>query len=219
MTFRRLVIIAMLLGAGPAASAALAQAPAPADDPPTPAREQIPLGRTPDDADNRAEGSTGAGSPLASGLKVAAALGVVITLIVLLRVVLRRIGGFATTGGAGQLVDVIGRASIGPKTQIVLLKVNHRVIVAGQTPAGISTLASIEDPDEVAAVLAQVRSRGDHSISRSFQRLMRQFDRTGGDAEVAGSIAPADDEHTVDRARGQVSSLLDRLRRFRGGGE
>ncbi len=196
---------------------------APPDERPEPAllpdRERLPLGP----ADANAEAKTqspqdmGVGS---WGLQTAMALGVVIGLIFLLRVFLKRVHGLSQgpAGGIG-LVDVLGRTTIGPKTQLVFLKLNHRVIVAGQTPAGISTLASIEDPDEVAAVLAHVQARRDNSISAGFQRLLQQVSTGQGlDENDTGSATPgSDDEQLLHRTRGQLSGVLDRLRGMKGG--
>lgn len=185
----------------------------PAEFEPDNPREQLPLGssKQPDATPDETRTNFGIGS---WGLKTAMALGVVVLLIFLLRAFLRRATGMGAMAGGG-LVDVLARTPIGPKTQVLFLKINDRVIVAGQTPAGINTLAQIDQPEEVAAVLAQVHSAKDNSISQGFSRLLASFDRGGEPGDL--QAGQPDDEHAVDRARGEVSSLTERLRKLKGG--
>jgi len=198
--------------APPASSAWLA----PPDEQPQPEpavipdRERLPLG-TPDNTnDGQAPQANKVGTG-SWGLQTAMALGVVVVLGVLRRLFLKGLGGVAGAPATTGLVDVLGRTTTGPKTQVLFLKLNHRVIVAGQTPAGISTLASIDDPEEVADLLAQCKSKRDQSISGSFQRLMSHV--SGHSEPIDDDDAPpTDDEQLLHRTRGQLSGVLDRLR-------
>jgi flagellar biogenesis protein FliO len=180
-----------------------------------PDREKLPLG-TPDNTGSNPQNTNKINSG-SWGLQTAMALGVVVLLIVLLRLFLRRLGGVAGAPAATGMIDVLGRTTIGPKTQVLFIKLNHRVIVAGQTPAGINTLASIDDPQEVADLLAQCKSKREQSITGSFQRLMAQV---GGqdDANDLNDTRPANDEQLLHRTRGQLSGVLDRLRGMKKGG-
>ena len=174
-----------------------------------PAREYRPLGSsTFDDPNPRA--NTGVGS-LEYWLQTLFALAVVIALIFGLRWLLRKFSGQALPGSGGALVEVLARTPIGYKTQVVFLRVNERIIVAGQTPAGINTLAQFDEPEDVAAVLQQVTASRSGSISGGFAKVLGQHQTDGDDAELGGD----DDEHRVDRARDGMSSLINRIRRLR----
>ena len=180
---------------------------------PCPEIEQTPLGGKPPGVDADAQDvGTGVGS---WGLQTAMALGVVVLLIVLVRQVLRRLGGAPATGHAG-LVEVMARVPIAPRTHVLFLRIGERVIIAGQTQAGLNTLAELDDPDDVASVLAHVQASRPASITEGFGKLMRQFDRGFHQADDEGGDS---DEHVVDRARHDVSGLLTRIRNLNRRGE
>jgi flagellar biogenesis protein FliO len=187
--------------------------PAPAVDQPSseaeplPAIEQTPLGGRPpvgDPGEQLASG-TGVGS---WGLQTAMALGVVIALVVLVRLFIRRLHGGGAASSPG-LVEVMARVPIAPKTSVLFLRIGQRIIIAGQTQAGLNTLASLDDPDDVAEVLAHVQAAKPASITEGFGKLIKQFDRGYDPNEVEGGDSA---EHVVDRARNDVSGLLSRLR-------
>ncbi len=187
---------------------------------PPPEREQLPLGTPPPDDDPNTAASA-ADNDYGDGwaLQTAMALGVVIGLIYVVRMVLRRANGMtAGSGSAAAVVEVLARAPVGPRAHVLLLRINERIIVAGQTQAGLNTLATFDDPDEVAGVLATVEAARPTSISSGFNKLLSQFDRGfhGPDARAEGGD---DAEHTVDRARNDVSSLLNRIRTLGSGRE
>ncbi len=176
-----------------------------------PPREQWPLGRAPDASSQAAPGVDGDG--VGWFLQTTLALAVVIALILALRFGLKRLSGVSGVGGHADLVEVLARTPIGHKTQVLFLRVNDRIIVAGQTPNGMNTLASLDDPDEVASILARVESSRPSSITDSFARVLSQVDRGFQPPESLRLNEGGDDqEHVVDRARDQVRGLLNRIR-------
>jgi len=178
----------------------------PAESEPLPEIEQTPLGGKPlaGKPDEKFTG-TGVGS---WGLQTAMALGVVITLVVVVRLFLRRLHGGGGTTNAG-LVEVMARVPIAPKTHVLFLRIGERIIIAGQTQAGLNTLANFDDPEDVAEVLAHVQAAKPASISEGFTKLMKQFDRGYDPDQTEGGDR---DEHVVDRTRNDMSGLLTRLR-------
>jgi len=176
-----------------------------------PPREQWPLGRAPDEPTQAAPGVDGGG--VGWVLQTTLALAIVIALILALRFGLKRLSGVSGVGGRADLVEVLARTPIGHKTQVLFLRVNDRIIVAGQTPNGMNTLASLDDPDEVASILARVESSRSSSITGSFARVLHQVDRGFQQPESLRLYEGGDDqEHVVDRARDQVRGLLNRIR-------
>lgn len=175
------------------------------------AREKLPLGPRP------ADGSTSSPENSRTGhgpwmLHTLSALGVVIVLIFMVRLLLRRMGGQAQTPDRSGLVEVLGRTTIAPKTAVLFLKVHQRVIVVSQSPTGMSTLASFDQPEEVAALLQQIESSRPSSVSGSFRQLLRRLD---GDYQRRASLREEggdSEEQYIDRTREQVSGLLSRIR-------
>jgi len=184
----------------------------PIQDEPLPEQEKQPLGPRP-------AGDANAGIPQADtdpgwgwGLRTAMALGVVIALVYLARIVLRRMHGLSgSTSSNSSVVEVLARCPVGPRTHVLLLRINERIIVAGQTQAGLNTLAEVDDPDEVAGVLASIEASRPTSITSGFNKLLRQFDR-GHQMQSPEDAGTDDAEHLVDRARSDVSSLIGRIR-------
>lgn len=178
--------------------------------------DQQPLGAPPQARETdpaKLDSETSAGN---YWLQTMFALGIVIALIFVLRWFLRRMSGTASvTGGAG-LVEVLARTPIGHKTQILFLRVNERVIVAGQTPAGMNTLAEFDHPDDIAMMLQKVEASRPTSITQSFSSLLGQLDSNEDGRRDAGLD---DSEHLIDRTREGLSGLARRIRSMRGEGD
>lgn len=140
------------------------------------------------------------------------ALAVVLALIYLLRSFMMKLSGTTAAGVNAALIEVLARTNIGPKTHVLFLKVNQKVIIAGQTPAGLNPLATLEDPEEVAWILGQVESTKANSISQGFKKLMQGFDKEYQPDVVTDETGNDTDEHLVDRSHEEVSGLLARLK-------
>ncbi|MFA7237640.1 MAG: flagellar biosynthetic protein FliO [Phycisphaeraceae bacterium] len=182
-------------------------------EPPPPPQEQQPLGPSGLQAERSATGNTSSSATTSGGgsggwvVQTMLALGLVIALIFALRWLLKRLTGWGGATGAHRadaLVEVLARSTIAPKTSVLFLKIHERIVVAGQTPAGLDTLTEFDDPDQVAAILTQIQAARPHSISRAFGSLLKQADK---------DYAPGDEqEHIVDRTRDSMSGLLGRIR-------
>jgi|GEM_PF-2844061 len=59
--------------------------------------------------------------------------------------------------GAPSVLEVLSRQSIGPQHQLTLIRFGPRVLLIGTTPTGMSTLATVEDPAEVEAIVTELR--------------------------------------------------------------
>lgn len=177
---------------------------------PVPERELRPLGV----GSGEAETTEGDTSPQSGSwvLQTVTALAIVIGLIFMLRALLMRLTGTQAGVGANRLVEVLARATIGHKTQVVFLKINQRVVVVGQTPAGMDTLTEIDDPEEVAWLLGEVEAAKPRSISQSFRSVMQRFDKDFSSTEETGTDAS---EQYVDRTRDELSGLLSRIRHLK----
>lgn len=178
-------------------------------------QEQQPLGGAPD-ASPAASDAPSSGSGGSWILQTLTALAIVIALIYLLRAVLMRLSGTRAGVGANRLVEVLARATIGHKTQVVFLKIHQRVIVACQTPAGMDTLTVMDDPEEVAWLLGEVEAAKPMSISQSFRHVMQRFDKDYASTEETGTDTS---EQYVDRTRDELSGLMSRIRHLKDRGE
>jgi flagellar biogenesis protein FliO len=152
-------------------------------------------------------------------LKTMGALGLVIALILLLRLILQRMNRYTPSGTDG-LVELLGRSAIGPKTSIMFLRIDRRIVVVAQTPAGMNTLTEINDEEQIAALMARFEAAKPQSLSVGFKSLLSRFDRdhdvpTGTEVE-ASSIDEGGDsnERHLDRTRDSLGDLMARIRSY-----
>ena len=135
--------------------------------------EDLPLGRvaitSPDAPD--------AARPSSSWLiRTLGALTVVIFLIFGLRLVLQRLSGGAAVA-SGQLVELVGRSVVAPRTQVLFLRVRDRIIIAAQTPQGMNTLGVLDQPDDVAWVLSHGSSGGFRQVLQKHEERIEPNDK------------------------------------------
>jgi flagellar protein FliO/FliZ len=108
-----------------------------------------------------ASGTSGSStSTETSGWHVAFSLAAVLTLIVILYFISRRIlpgGAFAGSSSTSRAVQILARTPLGPKHRILLVQVGRRILVIAESPGQpLSTLCQITDPDEAAALIGQL---------------------------------------------------------------
>jgi len=144
-------------------------------------------------------------------LQTITALGVVIGLILLLRTIWSRLTGQTVAAMHSPVVEVLSRTSIAPRNHVLLVRIGQRILVVGDSPAGLRTLANVDDPEEVASLLTAVSAARPNSISQNFAQLLQRFN---GDYESQTIETEGGDsqEHRVDLARSTVSGLLARIR-------
>jgi flagellar protein FliO/FliZ len=107
--------------------------------------------------------------------RVLAALAAVIGLIFLLRAGARRMFDIPVNQRSSRAVQVLSRTIVAPKQQVLLLQVGKRMVVVGDSGGQMNALCQIDDPDEVAALLGQVREEKLASAGKTFGLL---FNRT-----------------------------------------
>ena len=158
-------------------------------------------------------------------LKTLGALGLVLALVLVLRVFLQRFNRY-TPGGADGMVEVLGRSGIGPKTSVLFLRIDRRIVVVAQGATGLDTLMQIDDPEEVAALIGRFESARPKSLSAGFRQMLQRFDgdhvsESDGpvEASVLGEGRDGDEQH-IDRTRDRLGDLLSQVRSFKpeGGG-
>jgi len=162
--------------------------------------------------------------------RILLALGIVLALICALKWLSKLFFPAAVGNRSSRAVQVLSRTVIGPKQQFMLVQVGKRIIVVGDSGNGMSPLAEITDPDEVAALVGQVQEEKGDSISKAFgglfSRAKQKFelavepDTTAGrsgdvrDASVEGDDDDEGDESSPQLAfaRQELGGLMDRVR-------
>jgi flagellar biogenesis protein FliO len=124
------------------------------------------------------------------------ALGIVAGLIFVARMILGRFGRRVRIGDNGGVMEVLTRAYLAPKCQLLLVRLGDRLLLVGIGPNGPTALGEVSDPSEVESLLkalgkggamkatAETSARGEEQVTeigkvaqKIRNRLSRQEDR------------------------------------------
>jgi flagellar biogenesis protein FliO len=136
----------------------------------------------------------------------------VLGLIFLLRWGLNRLSGRVSAASHSAMLEVLGRVKVAPRSNVLLIRLGHRLLIVSESTAGLSTLANIDDPEEVATLLRASSVARPHGATSAFSSLLRRFSIEHRNADRIATEGNDSDEYHVDRARDQVSGLLARVR-------
>lgn len=81
--------------------------------------------------------------------------------------------GGPLSNSAPSVVEVLSRQSLGPQQQMSVVRFGQRILLVGTTSTGMTTLAEVEDPDEVQSLLAELQSSSEHGEANSLLRFRR----------------------------------------------
>jgi flagellar biogenesis protein FliO len=70
--------------------------------------------------------------------------------------------------------EVIGETTIGPKQKLMVVRCGVQALVVGVSPAGIQSVAQIDDPDEAGQFIAQCRGLGS---TAEFNKTLREMEK------------------------------------------
>jgi flagellar biosynthetic protein FliO len=184
----------------PAVAEAL-QAPKPAETPAESVRripvEDVPAAE-PRRLSERAESGPSLGGFVVASVAVVLLLGGAFWL-------LRRYGASSRLLGAGGPVQVLGRRPLGVRQELWVVAVGRRALVLGSTSSGLSTLAEITNPDELAALRAEAPERRADSERKAFADSLRR--------EMKGEPLPAPAAGAEDRAFETIAQELAEIRK------
>lgn len=117
-------------------------------------------------------------------VQVAAAMGVVLAIIFVGRMLVRKyVPGVASGNGKGVL-EVLARYPVGKSQSVVLLRIGSQIVALNQTKEASHSILVISEPEEVASILGQIQGTRPSSIQAGFSRELddaRKELETGGD--------------------------------------
>ena len=160
---------------------------APANPPVRRDLDKTPIRRTAPAAGQGAAPTTAASKPVPGTgpdlVRVGFALAAVLGLIFFLRWGSRRLMNAPSAARSSQAVQVLARTAMSPRQDVVLIQVGRRVLIVAEGNAQASALDRITDPDEVAALIGQVRAEKQAGAAGSFGSLFARVKGTvTGDA-------------------------------------
>lgn len=144
--------------------------------------------------------------------KVPLALGGVLLLIFAMRALGKKMVPGAAGAGSSKAVQVLMRSSVSPRQQLILVRVGRRLVLVGSGGGGeMNSLCEINDPDEVAEVMGQIRE-DKSSTSKNFTAM---FGRAGKAYEEQPSSDDPVTSPAVTRNSGEdLNGLTERVRRI-----
>lgn len=100
------------------------------------------------------------------------------------------------------VVEVFGRASLGPRRFGQVVRFGDKVLLLNVTPAGCETLAEVDDPREVERIAALCERRRPSSSTQTFAAALKEAALGGGKRTAsARAVRPASTEaRAVDAA-------------------
>jgi flagellar biogenesis protein FliO len=147
---------------------------------PTPTRGGLPI--SPSHHLRLGEPGNRPGGP-ASLLTIGSSLAVVLGLFLLVAWGIKR----TVPGRSGllptEVVEVLGRASLGARQQVHLVRCGSKLLLVSATPGGMETLTEITEPDEVQRLAALCRQTLPGSTTAAFRHVFQQL-ATGADHEA-----------------------------------
>lgn len=116
-------------------------------------------------------------------------------------------------------VEILARSNMNPKQSLCLVQLGNRLVLLGQSPNHISSLQTIDDPDEIAQILGQLEQKKTLSISNTFSKLFhreKEFYEYDENSAISLDIEDHQDQNQTTQpwcqAKGELSSLLDKVK-------
>ena len=173
------------------------------------ARTVTPLKRVSGLPSDNDDGSTTAKTGSSSAGAFLAALVVVLLFVLGLAKLFLKRSPYSISGLPADAVDVLGRRAVDPRNSVYMIKVGSRLILMGSSPNGLSSLAEVTDPIEVAS-LTNVCAAASQSGPDAAKWLSKLWPKT---ATVVES-RPFDDrlgEKLFEEAQRDESDRVDSL--------
>lgn len=214
-----LPLLARAASNSPAANVPLVADPAP---PPVPrivdTFDKQPIRRAQIAAQTDTQSSTTDATPSTLELpRLLAAMALVVGLIFFLRWLGRRFFGATPISAGTRAVQVLSRSPVAPRQSVMLMQVGRRLLVVADNGSQLSSLSEITDPDEVAALVGQLRGEkldiAGRTFGAIFGRIKKDEVAEPVDVEAAPISEPAVEmQPDVSGARAELGSLMEQVR-------
>jgi flagellar biogenesis protein FliO len=119
------------------------------------------------------------------------------------------------TPHSGGVMQVIARAPIAPRQQLMMVRVGRRVVVVSNSAGQMTTLSEITDADEVAELLGQLkrgREPGANPFAAIFSRAEADYEEPAGDGAESGASPAAVDAQSPADVRTELNGLMEKVR-------
>jgi len=176
------------------------------------------LGQHPEKADSLSAKEQNQSS-MPSPWKTLVSLVIVLALIVGVTYLFKRFSLNANRNSMPAGVEILARSSMNPKQSLCLVQLGNRLVLLGQSPNHISSLQTIDDPDEIAQIMGQLEQKKTLSISNTFGKLFHREKELYENYEnpaISLDIEDNQDQNQPNQpwcqAKGELSSLFEKVK-------
>jgi len=173
--------------------------------PPEPTRESSRLLPPPGGSERSASGSS-AEAPT-SMVTVVASLATVLGLFLLSAWGLRRLAPAGMTALPGEVFEVLGRAPLGSRQQVHLLRCGKKLLLVSISATGTQTLTEVTDPPEVDRLSGFCEQARPNSATATFRQVLGQLG--GGQAAELRHVRQLDELRAGDRRNSPADQTLE----------
>jgi flagellar biogenesis protein FliO len=161
------------------------------------------------DSENRSADDRRVPTATSSMVTVSASLAIVLGLFFVLVWITRKNMPRAMAGLSSQVVDVLGRAPLGQRQHMHLVRIGNKLLLVCVTPAGAHTLTEITDPAEVDQLVTLCQQNPSGSMTNSFRNVLNRLNG----APAASGNSPVDPqtdfEPAFDNPREQAAAAWE----------
>lgn len=147
-------------------------------------------------------------SPMASIATIGGSLAVVLSLFFALAWLMRRNMPRGTTRLPDEIVQVLGRTTLGNRQPVQLIRCGNKLILLATTPSGLTPLTEITDPMEVDRLAGLCLQTQPYSTTQAFGQVLHHHGRdSGGHSTGNASMAGLNDlaASRLEQLRAQTS--------------
>jgi flagellar biogenesis protein FliO len=133
----------------------------------------------------------GKGSPLSAVITVGGALAIVLGLFFVIAWAMRKTAPRGSLLLPREVFDILGRAPLGARQQVQLLRCGNKLLLVSITPNGTETLTEVTDPLEVDRLAGICQQADPKSATTAFRQVFQQLAPKSGEPSGLDHLEPA----------------------------
>ena len=138
--------------------------------------------------DKNALGKT---SPLAAMLPVGGSLALVLGLFLIVAWVMRKVGPRGARVLPQEVFEILGRAPLGARQQVQLLRCGNKLLLVSITPGGAETLTEVVDPLEIEHIIGICQQARPQGAATAFRQVFQELAPNAGEPSELDNLDPA----------------------------
>jgi flagellar biosynthetic protein FliO len=187
--------------------------------PTTPSIEEQPLGQRTAKIDNLPSDPRQL-AQMPSPWRTLGSLLIVLALMIAAAYIFKRFFLASHRKGSSAGIEIIARNTISPKQSLCLVQLGRHLLLLGLSPNHITSLQTIDDPEDIAHILGLLEKDKSHSISSTFTRLFQHENQYYDQEENIDDNDHSDNNPEFQyrqsqhwyQAKGELSALLDKVK-------